>query len=73
MQTMQLVIFLTIFDVPCICPNIRWDGMKSCWVGTKQDLSSFFILQATFSLLRELKSHPSASTGMATAPAVAPV
>jgi hypothetical protein len=39
MQTVKLVIFLSIFNALCMCLNIWWDGMKSFWVRTKQDLT----------------------------------
>jgi hypothetical protein len=41
MQNVQLVIFLSIFNAPCMRPNIRWDEVKSFWVGTKH-IADFF-------------------------------
>jgi hypothetical protein len=38
MQIVQLV-FLSTFNASYMCPNIRCDGVKSFWVGTKQGRS----------------------------------
>jgi hypothetical protein len=34
------LVFLSTFNTPYMCLNIRRDGVKSFWVGTNQGLNS---------------------------------